>query len=71
MQPRLMIQHGSWLRFSTFLGGQTRMIDALSARRLPKLWLKCAIEGGLGFVSDVSGDFRDPRTVFSSARKAT
>ena len=59
LQSRLMIQNGSWVRFSSFPGGQTLMIAAVSARRLPKLSLEGAIESGLGFVSDVSGDFRD------------
>ena len=41
------------------LSGRTPVIAAVSAWRLPKLALECAIEGSFRFVSDVSGDFRN------------
>ena len=45
------------------------MIAAVSAWRLPKLTLECAIEGRLRFVSDVGGDFRDAsRCLFERSR---
>lgn len=51
------------------LGGRTLMIAAVSARRLSKLTLECAIEGRLRFVPDVGCDFRDaPRCLFERPR---
>jgi len=35
------------------------MLAAVSAWGLSKLTLECAIEGSFGFVSDISGDFRN------------
>jgi hypothetical protein len=46
------------------------MTDPVSAGRLSKLALKCAIEGSLRFVSDVGGDLRDaPRCTFERPRR--
>ena len=53
--------------FSSVLGWQRSMIAAVSARRLPKLPLECAIEGSLRFVSDLGGNFRHtPRGSFQA-----
>src|SRR5215831_2056146 len=40
-----------------FVRASARMVVAISAGRLPKLALECAIEGRLRFVSYFAGDF--------------
>ena len=55
----LTINRGSWFNvIACPLDGRTLMIAAVSAWRLPKLPLECAIEGSLRFVSDLGGDLR-------------
>ena len=52
------------------LGRRSLMLAAVSARRLPKLTLECAIKGRFRFVSDVGGDFRDAsRCPFERSRR--
>src|SRR5438105_1058242 len=70
LQRRLTINRGSWFKvFAGLLGGRTLMIAAVSARRVSKLTLECAIEGSLRFISDVGGDFCDaPRCLFERPR---
>jgi SAM-dependent methyltransferase len=46
------------------------VIDAVSARGLPKRALECAIEGRFRFISDLGGDFRDAsRSPFERSRR--
>jgi hypothetical protein len=52
------------------LGWQSLMIAAVSARRLPKLTLECAIERGFRFISDLGSDFRNAaRRFFERPRR--